>query len=151
MRFSCGFRFRFWSGHPSVQSDDILYWELLRFHNRSLLEGYIRYFYEEEELDSLLNLLPEKQIIFLDEPLRIEEHAEAVELEFRESMSHRAEKGYILPGQMDVLYSRDRIGAILAKKNFVTLSALHLKKTFHSIQKSIVDGYILLLLERRTN
>ena len=109
--------------------------QVLEFHNRSLLEGYIRYFYEEEELDSLLNLLPEKQIIFLDEPLRIEEHAEAVELEFRESMSHRAEKGYILPGQMDVLYSRDRIGAILAKKNFVTLSALHLKKTFLSGEK----------------
>ncbi len=109
--------------------------QVLEFQNRSILEGYIRYFYEEEELDSLLNLLPEKQIIFLDEPLRIEEHAEAVELEFRESMSHRAEKGYILPGQMDVLYGRERIGAILAKKNFVTLSALHLKKTFLSGEK----------------
>ncbi|MBP5281609.1 MAG: hypothetical protein J6Z22_03830, partial [Lachnospiraceae bacterium] len=37
---------------------------------------------------------------FLDEPLRIKEQAEAVELEFRESMSQRVEKGYVLPSQM---------------------------------------------------
>ena len=38
-------------------------------------------------------------MIFLDEPLRLKEQGEAVELEFRESMEHRLEKGYLLPGQ----------------------------------------------------
>ncbi|MEI3169556.1 MAG: hypothetical protein V8S58_17720 [Lachnospiraceae bacterium] len=39
-------------------------------------------------------------MIFLDEPLRLKEQGEAVELEFRESMEHRLEKGYLLPGQV---------------------------------------------------
>ena len=38
-------------------------------------------------------------MIFLDEPLRLKEQGEAVELEFRESMEHRLEKGYLLPEQ----------------------------------------------------
>lgn len=37
-------------------------------------------------------------MVFLDEPLRLKEQGEAVELEFRESMEHRLEKGYLLPG-----------------------------------------------------
>ena len=36
--------------------------------------------------------------------MRILQRAEAVELEFRESMSHRLEKGYLLPGQTSILY-----------------------------------------------
>jgi transcription-repair coupling factor (superfamily II helicase) len=41
-----------------------------------------------------------KSCIFIDEPLRVQEHAMAVETEFRESMTHRAEKGYVLPGKL---------------------------------------------------
>lgn len=43
-------------------------------------------------------------MIFLDEPPRLREKGEAVEAEFRESMSHRLEKGYLLPGQTELLY-----------------------------------------------
>ena len=43
--------------------------------------------------------------VFLDEPQRLREKAEIVETEFRESMSHRLEKGYLLPGQTDLLFS----------------------------------------------
>lgn len=38
--------------------------------------------------------------LILDEPQRMKEKAETVETEFRESMSHRLEQGYILPGQV---------------------------------------------------
>ncbi len=102
--------------------------QVLEFQNRSLLEGYIRYFYEEEPLESLLGLLPEKNLLILEEPARIREHAEAITLEFRESMGHRAEKGYILPGQMDVLYSMERVAAWIEKKPYVTISAISMKK-----------------------
>ena len=39
----------------------------------------------------------------LDEAVRLGEHAKATEEEFRESMIHRLEKGYLLPGQTDLI------------------------------------------------
>ena len=47
--------------------------------------------------------------LILDEPQRMKEKAETVETEFRESMSHRMEQGYILPGQADLLFSSKTI------------------------------------------
>ncbi|MDE7131430.1 MAG: transcription-repair coupling factor, partial [Lachnospiraceae bacterium] len=46
------------------------------------------------------------------------------ELEFRESMLHRLEKGYILPGQMDILYSAEKTAARITKGRVVTLSMM---------------------------
>lgn len=72
--------------------------ELGLSYNAVNLESYVRYFVPE--LTSFLNCFSlERSCVFLDEPLRIKEHVDAVEFEFRESMSHRAEKGYILPGR----------------------------------------------------
>ncbi|MBQ6591237.1 MAG: transcription-repair coupling factor [Lachnospiraceae bacterium] len=66
------------------------------------LESFIHYFYPMTE--SLLDLFPRDQtLVFLDEPLRILQHARAVETEFRESMVNRVQKGYVLPGQMDLI------------------------------------------------
>ena len=110
--------------------------QVLEFKNLSVLEGYIRYFYGEEELSNLLGLLPEKHCLFLDEPARIREQAEAVELEFRESMSHRAEKGYILPGQMDVLSGWEKVAAGIRKAPFMTLASIEMKKTLVKPEKT---------------
>ncbi|MDE7277428.1 MAG: transcription-repair coupling factor, partial [Lachnospiraceae bacterium] len=58
------------------------------------LESYVRYFYPV--LSSFLEFFPaEQSCIFVDEPIRVKEHADVVEMEFRESMLHRVEKGYI--------------------------------------------------------
>ena len=66
--------------------------EVLELEAKVNLESYVRYFYQE--LGSFLGSFDKKEsCIFLDEPVRIGEHAEAVELEFRESMSHRLEMG----------------------------------------------------------
>lgn len=99
------------------------------------LDSYIRYFYEDlitlPEL--ILRLAAERArkndtpIFFVDEPMRAKEQADVVALEFRESMELRAEKGYILPGQMDLLYSGEEIAAKLSKGNVVTLSAMETK------------------------
>ncbi|MBR6478812.1 MAG: transcription-repair coupling factor [Lachnospiraceae bacterium] len=61
---------------------------------------------------------------FLDEPLRIREQAEAVELEFRESMTQRMEKGYVLPSQMKLLYSGEEVAARLPQGRMVMLSSM---------------------------
>ena len=67
------------------------------------LDGFIRYFIEE--VSSFIDLFPlKKTCIFMDEPSRVLEHANAVEFEFSESMIHRAEQGYVLPGQMNLLF-----------------------------------------------
>ena len=76
--------------------------QVTQFQSFVNLESYIGYFYEETQ--SLVDFVADRKLcICLDEPARIEEHANAVELEFRESMSTRAEKGYILPEQMNIL------------------------------------------------
>ena len=72
------------------------------------LESYINYFFEKT--GSFIDLFdPEKSCVFLDEPIRIREHSEAVEAEFRENMSHRLEKGYVLEKQADILYGKEEI------------------------------------------
>lgn len=74
------------------------------------LDGYIRYFYKGTVsfLDYMRKAASGKGnglAVFLDEPQRLKEKAETVEMEFRESMSHRLEGGYLLPGQTDILFS----------------------------------------------
>lgn len=90
------------------------------------LDAYIRYFCEDtvsfldymKEVGAKVTLVSsgaagkaseKKQAaglaLILDEPQRMKEKAETVETEFRESMSHRLEQGYILPGQADLLFS----------------------------------------------
>lgn len=46
----------------------------------------------------------DRTAVFLDEPARLSEHGDAVEAEFRESMTSRLEKGYLLPEQTELLY-----------------------------------------------
>ena len=100
--------------------------EVFAYKSLANLDGYVRYFYEDTV--SFLNCLNvENSIVFLDEPARIREHASAVELEFRESMSHRLEKGYILPGQADFLYSVAEVTARMSAFRLASLAALDLK------------------------
>lgn len=108
--------------------------EVLELEAKVNLESYVRYFYQE--LGSFLGGFDKKEsCIFLDEPVRIGEHAEAVELEFRESMSHRLEKGYILPGQMTLLYGRGETAARLSDYPVVTIAALDMKNPFMKPEK----------------
>lgn len=78
--------------------------ELTKEGRIDLLDMYISYFTEEPV--SLLDYFPrEDTLITLDEPVHLAQKADVVEAEFRESMSHRLEKGHILAGQTDVLFS----------------------------------------------
>jgi len=111
--------------------------QLLEFHSKVNLESYIRYFYEDTvTLPELLNAMG-KTVFFLEEPVRIKEQAEAVELEFRESMTQRAEKGYILPGQMNILYSGERVAASLAGGSIVTIATMEGRTGYFKPEKKL--------------
>lgn len=108
--------------------------ELGLSRNAVNLDSYVRYFYPR--LSGLTDCLDKsKSCIFIEEPLRVKDHAAAVELEFRESMMHRAEKGYILPGQMDVLHSAEETAAVISRGRVVTLSMMDGKIPFFKPDK----------------
>ncbi|MEY8523801.1 transcription-repair coupling factor [Lachnospiraceae bacterium 38-10] len=103
--------------------------EVLELEAKVNLESYVRYFYQE--MGSFLGSFDRKEsCIFLDEPVRIGEHAKAVELEFQESMSHRLEKGYLLPGQMTLLYGSSETAARMSDYPVVTIASLDMKNPF---------------------
>ena len=90
------------------------------------LDGYVRYFCRETV--SFLDYFPEEaSLIYLDEPLRLKEKSETVELEFRESMSHRLENGYILPGQTELLYPAAQVMTGIQRSTAVMLTGLDQK------------------------
>ena len=91
-------------------------------HSASL-ESFLSYFYPKA--GSFLDYFPKgKTLICLDEPVRLKEQADAVEAEFRESMSHRLEKGYLLPGQTKVLQSVSAVFSALHTAETLALTGL---------------------------
>ncbi|MBD5548028.1 MAG: transcription-repair coupling factor [Lachnospiraceae bacterium] len=108
--------------------------QVYEFQNLVNLDSYVHYFYEDTV--SFLELFDKNTTcVFVDEPARVREHADAVELEFRESMMHRVEKGYILPGQMKLLYSVEETAAKMQQGRIVTLASLELKNTLFKVDK----------------
>ena len=90
------------------------------------LDAYIRYFCPDTV--SFLEYFPQgESVIFLDEPARLKEKGETVELEFRESMVHRLEKGYLLPGQTGLLHPAAEVLARMQKPFAVMLTGLDQK------------------------
>lgn len=90
------------------------------------LDGWLSYF-SKETVSFLDYFDPDLSMIFLDEPARLREKGEAVELEFQESMVHRLEKGYLLPGQTSLLYPVKEILARTQRSNTVYLTGLEQK------------------------
>ncbi|MCD7724470.1 MAG: transcription-repair coupling factor [Clostridiales bacterium] len=108
--------------------------ELGLSRNAVNLESYVRYFYPE--LSTFLEYFARAEsCIFLDEPLRIQEHTSAIELEFRESMTHRVQKGYILPGQMDLLFGAEEVAAKIAGRRVVTLTMMDGRNPFFKTER----------------
>ncbi len=100
--------------------------EQVEFQAGANFDSYIHFFYKYT--DSFLDYFDrDKTVVLLDEPARIKEHAQAVELEFRESMMHRMEKGYLLPGQMNILSSVEETAALLLNYKCMALAVLDMK------------------------
>ncbi|MDF2589337.1 MAG: transcription-repair coupling factor [Anaerocolumna sp.] len=97
------------------------------------IDSYIKYFY-----DSTVSFFDyfnqDNSIVFLDEPSRLIEKGEAVETEFREGMIGRIEKGYILPGQSDVIYGFKELLTNLNHKNTLLISTMDYKANYFTIK-----------------
>lgn len=86
------------------------------------LSGIVDYFYENTV--SFADYFSKDALFVLDEPNRLWEEAQAIEAEFRESMANRLEKGYILPGQLHMLYGSADTAARLQKHRCMGLCML---------------------------
>lgn len=99
--------------------------QILEFRSMVNLESYVKYFYDKPgNLTDYILQISDKSVFFIDEPSRVKEHADAVQMEFCESMKQRAEKGYILPGQMEILSSGEAVAAGLQKGRIVTVATM---------------------------
>ena len=90
------------------------------------LDSFMTYFYPETM--TLPDYFPaEETIFFIDEPGRIEERANTVETEFRESMINRIEGGYMLSGQTSVFCDTAEALARLGSVRTVLFTTLEQK------------------------
>ena len=90
------------------------------FGDTSVMEGLCDYFYPEAV--SLLDYFPEGTVFFMDEPARASLSTREAEEEFRESLAHRLEKGYVLPGQAKMLFTGKQIEDKLSGRGLVGLT-----------------------------
>ena len=91
------------------------------------LESYLNYFYKEHS--SLLDYFDkDNTMLVLDEPARLMERGEFIEAEFRDSYEMRLKKGYVLSGQTDLIYSKEKIMAYAEKMHTLALSSLSVRK-----------------------
>ncbi len=98
------------------------------------LDSFITSFVEDTA--SFFDFFPKDEtVFFIEEPARVYERGEAVETEYRESMSNRLEKGYILPSQADAVISHKKLYAHLNDKRLVTISTLSGKSKFTPVSK----------------
>ncbi|MDD5994926.1 MAG: transcription-repair coupling factor [Clostridiales bacterium] len=103
------------------------------YHGLVNLESYVSYF--TKEVSSFFDYFKGEDVcIYMDEPARCIEKGEAVEYEFRESMVSRLEKGYILPGQMDVLFSLPVLLKKLSELPLVLMTTLDMNLKDFSVK-----------------
>ncbi len=100
-------------------------------------ENYLTYFYEDTVgfLDYFLFCAEKNETdssgdhrtyapVFVDEPLRCSEKARAVEQEFLSGMEQRLKKGYLLPGQTEMLIGGEAVADAITRHGSVLLSNL---------------------------
>lgn len=96
-------------------------------YDMSSAENFLHYFYKETVC--FLDYFDRENTLFcVDEPNRVVENAAAVEEEFRQSMANRLEKGYVLPGQTDLLKSCQSVVGMLNLCKCITISSIEPRK-----------------------
>ena len=89
------------------------------------LDSFLEYFYEKTV--SFADYVSKRSCLyFLDEGARLKDKAFAVETEFEESMKMRLAKGYVLPTQAKIIYSKEEVFARFERANAVAMSTLSL-------------------------
>lgn len=88
----------------------------------SKLDRYISYFYNDPS--SILDYMPKKATIIVDEPRRVKEHANFIIDEFIGSIKRRIETGDALPSQSNLIFSYDDVINKISKYKNVLFSGL---------------------------
>ena len=97
--------------------------ELIEEWGELSMYAFLSYFFDERV--GLLDYFnPSDSLIFFDELTRCTEQGKLTETEFSESMKQRLAMGYILPGQMNGLFTEKEIVAKLEKYSCIALAAL---------------------------
>lgn len=98
-------------------------------------------------VDTFLDYFPENSVVFLDEPNRILESAQAISDEFCECMKQRMEKDLVDAGEIPELLSPGQLAYELNRRNTVAVSLMEPKKNDWEIRRSFsatvksVNGY----------
>lgn len=100
------------------------------------VESHLTYF--ADQTASLVDYIPKEGIIFLDAFHDLIESGKTIMKEFSDSMTHRLASGYVLPGQMQMLYDNENLTAKLRGRRGIVLSvlgsrdeALEIRERFH--------------------
>ncbi|MGN0395874.1 MAG: transcription-repair coupling factor [Coprococcus sp.] len=96
--------------------------QLSEFNASASVDGYVDYFYSKTV--SLLDCLPDNAFVIVDEPQKVSSKGREYYDSFLESMKSRLEGGYILPGQLNLLFSFDYIVNAMQCYRFLTFSIL---------------------------
>jgi len=110
------------------------------------IEGQIYYYFEEDEIVSIIDYFDEP-IIYLDEPDRIKQRLTTIKTEYDESMKNRLEKGYLLPSQMKVYHQPSHILKFIENSTSILMSTLHQNenllpfKVRHEVLSKSVNAY----------
>ncbi|MCD7921788.1 MAG: transcription-repair coupling factor [Clostridiales bacterium] len=104
-------------------------------------ESYLPYFYEDtvsflEYFSCCAEAKGEQIYVFADEPARCMERGREVEQEFFSGMRQRLEKGYILPGQTDLLIGVSAVVTAISRTQCVLLSALEMRTSDFSPEQN---------------
>lgn len=102
------------------------------------IEGYLDYFFEET--CSFFDYFSDDSLFFIDEPERVLERGRAVDFQWRESMSTRLQKGYILPRQADLLFDYKEVLTKLTAKPLFLLSMMGYGTDFFQPSESFEMG-----------
>ena len=89
------------------------------------IEGNSGYYYDT--LVSFIDYL-EVPMVYLDEPVRIKERLQSLQRELSESLKGRYEKGYLLKGQVEVLFGEHQVIKKIEACPLVLLSTLNHKE-----------------------
>lgn len=105
---------------------------MTEFQGAMGMDAVVDYLYEETV--SFIEYFEGKKTLFvLDEPHRLAEEGNAIEMEFRESMANRLEKGYVLPGQTGILNTCQQAIASLNGQRCLGLCTLEAPKNHWNI------------------
>ena len=102
---------------------------------RQEIETHLLYFLEET--CSLISYFDKDTVVFLDELGHLEDKAKTVEMEFVDSMERRLSEGFILPKQLEILYSVEQVFGMIDHYPGVIMSTLEAKKNLLKIERHI--------------